>query len=133
MSRILLLVDYPPLGRALAFTLRRAGYQVELACSTTDILLAVTQHTCDVLLLDMTQANSTRWRLLQAIHRTPQAVPLVALLEPEDPRWQSIAACAACLPLLTHLVRKQTLLGCLHTALDTPGPHHARPPTAPDA
>ncbi len=123
MPQILVLVDYRPLGQALALTLQHAGYQVELAGSTTDILRAVTQPTCDLFVLDIPQIHGVRWRLWQTIHHTPQAVPLVLLLPPADPGWQVLTTCAACLPL-THFIRKHTLLRCLHTALRPPRPHH---------
>jgi two-component system KDP operon response regulator KdpE len=80
VPRILILEDYPPLRRALAVLLQRAGYEVALARTVRETSQMLGQQSFDVLVMDMDLPKENGWYIREALQAAPCYPPLVVLL-----------------------------------------------------
>jgi CheY-like chemotaxis protein len=116
MTHILLLVGYRPLRYALNATLRRTGWQVDLAQTDQETLQALDQQPYDVIVVDMDMATGDSWRVIQALRTLPNPPPVVALMNPESPSILGAIPLDTCVTLYK-TVRRQALLDGIQTAL----------------
>jgi CheY-like chemotaxis protein len=117
--RILIMESYSPTRYALAMTLRRAGWAVDLAETDHETLKALTQEVYDVILLDVDVPTGDGWRVLSALHAAHNTVPLVVLIGPERLSGQQAKALGACV-VLTKPVGRDVLLSGVLAALENP-------------
>lgn len=120
MPRVLIWEDYPPLRRAQAIALKRAGWQVVSAASAREVLRALGQHGVDVLLIDMEMANGESWRVVQVLHTGHHRWPVVALLSPASRRYQELEALGVEV-ILRKPITRETLLTGVKMAIQAPG------------
>ena len=116
MAQILVFVSYPAMRQALALALQQAGWQVALAQTDRDALTALEQTTYNVLVLDMDIPTGDSWRILQALQRSQQTIPVVALFGPESHRVLEAQALGAHV-ILPKPVRKEALMTGVNAAL----------------
>jgi DNA-binding response OmpR family regulator len=116
MSHILVFAPYPAMRQALALALQQAGWQVALAQTDRDALTALEQTTYNVLVLDMDIPTGDSWRILQALQRSQQTIPVVALFGPESHRVLEAQALGAHV-ILPKPVRKEALMTGVNAAL----------------
>ena len=116
MTHILLLVGYRPLRHALNVTLRRTGWQVDIARTEQETLQALDQQPYDVFVVDMDMATGAGWRVLRALQTLPNPPPVVALMHPESPSLPEAITLGACV-ILYKTVGRQALLNGIQTAL----------------
>jgi DNA-binding response OmpR family regulator len=86
-ARVLLIDDEPAICAVLATSLRASGHSVRTAATAQDALLALTEETPDVMLLDVNLPDLTGWELLRRIspldrERVPVVVFSAAPLAP---------------------------------------------------
>jgi DNA-binding response OmpR family regulator len=86
-ARVLLIDDEPAITAVLATSLRASGHSVRVAATAQDALLALTEETPDVMLLDVNLPDLTGWELLRRIspldrERIPVVVFSAAPLAP---------------------------------------------------
>jgi DNA-binding response OmpR family regulator len=116
MSHILVFAPYPAMRQALALALQQAGWQVALAQTDRDALTAIEQTTYNALVLDMDIPTGDSWRILQALQRSQQTIPVVALFGPESHRVLEAQALGAHV-VLPKPVRKEALMTGVNAAL----------------
>ncbi len=116
MSHILVFAPYPAMRQALALALQQAGWQVALAQTDRDALTAIEQTTYNALVLDMDIPTGDSWRILQALQRSQQTIPVVALFGPESHRVLEAQALGAHV-ILPKPVRKEALMTGVNAAL----------------
>jgi DNA-binding response OmpR family regulator len=116
MTHILLLVGYRPLRHALNATLRRTGWQVDLAQTDQETLQALDRQPYDVIVVDMDMATGDSRRVLRALRTLPNPPPVVALMNPESPSIPGATTLGACV-ILYKTVGRQALLNGIQTAL----------------
>lgn len=80
MRRILVLENYLPTSQALAQTLQRAGWGVDLVAAERDALSALARRVHDMLLVDLDISTGDSWRVLESLQVTRNLIPVIALL-----------------------------------------------------
>ena len=129
MRRILILENYPPTRQALALTLRREGWEVDLVQTDQEALLALEQQEAyDVLLLEADISTGDGWRVLSALQAAHNTTPVVVMLGMEGFNQQRAWDMGACV-VLTKPVGREALLTGVMTALQNP-PNGAEHPSA---
>jgi DNA-binding response OmpR family regulator len=122
MTHILLFVGYRPLRHALNITLRRTGWQVDMAQTEQETLQALEQQPYDVFVVDMDMSTGDSRRVLQALRTLPNPPPVVALMNPESPLIPEAITLGACV-ILYKTVGRQALLNGIQTALQVSSSH----------
>lgn len=126
MRRILILENYPPTRQALALTLRREGWEVDLVQTDQEALLALEQEAYDVLLLEADISTGDGWRVLSALQAVHNTTPVVVMIGTEGFNQQRAWDMGACV-VLTKPVGRETLLAGVMTALRHPQNGEERP------
>ena len=121
MRRVLVLENYPPTRRAMALTLQRAGWQVDLAQTDQETLEIVGQEPYDVLLLDMSMPTGDGWTVPEALRAVHNTTPVVALLEFENHSQRCLQAFGVHI-ILTKPVGREALITGVQAALENPSP-----------
>jgi two-component system OmpR family response regulator len=80
MRRILVLENYRPTSQALALTLQRAGWEVDLVATERDALTALARRIHSMLLMDLDISTGDSWRVLEFLQGTQNVIPVIALL-----------------------------------------------------
>jgi DNA-binding response OmpR family regulator len=111
--------SYSPTRQALAMTLRRAGWEVDLAETDHGALEALEQAGYDVLLLDVDVPTGDGWRVLSALQATNNPIPVVVLSSPEGSSKHQAKTLGACVVLSKPVGRSMLLSGVME-ALDNP-------------
>src|SRR5512145_2103768 len=119
VHRILIMESYSPTRHALAMTLRRAGWEVDLAETDHETLNALKQEVYDVILLDVDVPTGDGWRVLSALQAAHNSVPLVALIGAEGFSRQQARALGACV-VLSKPVGRDMLISGVMAALEDP-------------
>lgn len=121
MRRVLVLENYPPTRRALALTLQRAGWEVDLAQTDQETLEIVGQGFYDVLLLDMSMPTGDGWTVLEALRTVHNTTPVVALVQLENHTQRCLQALGVRI-ILTKPVGREALIAGVQAALEDASP-----------
>ena len=128
MGRILILENYSPTRHALALTLQRAGWDVDLAQTDQEALLALEQAVYDVLLVEADGPTGDGWRVLTTLHGGQNAIPVVVLVGQEDLRQHRAWALGANVVLSKPIGREALLAGVQEAIEQVPGNGNFPPP-----
>jgi DNA-binding response OmpR family regulator len=127
VGRILILENYPPTRHALAMTLQRAGWEVVLAQTDHEALLALEQIAYDVLLLEADSPTGDGWRVLSTLQSGHNAIPVVVLVGQEELYQQRAWALGASV-VLTKPIGRDALLAGVTAALKHSPSNGEHPP-----
>ena len=119
MPRILLLEDYPPLRRAQAVTLQRAGWQVVSATSAEEALRRMAHDDFDVLLVDMDMVAGESWTVLQAMHADQDGPAVVVMFSSGSQRQRAVEALGVKVSLRKPVNRESLLRGVTEALAET--------------
>jgi DNA-binding response OmpR family regulator len=111
VAHILLLEAYPPLRRALVVTLQRAGYCITPVRSVVEAQRLMAYQVFDVLVYDLDLIGGQSDRLVTTLGTVPLAIPMVALLSPENRQQYNREPLDTRLVLLKPVSRKALLAG----------------------
>ena len=117
--RILIMESYSPTCHALAMTLRRAGWEVDLTETDHEALKALEQEVYNVILLDVDVPTGDGWRVLSALQATNNTIPVVVLIGTEDSSRPPARVLGACV-VLSKPVGREVLLSSVMKALVIP-------------
>jgi DNA-binding response OmpR family regulator len=129
VGRILILENYPPTRHALAMTLQRAGWEVALAQTDHEALLALEQGTYDVLLLEADGPTGDGWRVLSTLHGGQNPIPVVVLVGQANVHQKRARALGANV-VLPKPIGREALLAGVREALENS--HRNGGPTSAD-
>ncbi len=94
MSRILLVEDEDHLAQGLAYNLRNAGYDVEIAGTGEDALQAVERQSLDLILLDVMLPGISGLEVAARLRKTGHIEPIV-MISAKDRTADSVAGLEA--------------------------------------
>jgi DNA-binding response OmpR family regulator len=85
-KRILICDDVRHIARLIQMNLERQGYDVEVACSGKDALIAIHRQIADMVILDAVLSDMDGFEVLRAIRIDPlcDSTPVIMLLESAD-------------------------------------------------
>jgi two-component system CheB/CheR fusion protein len=109
-------------------TLRRAGWEVAVARTDHEALLALTRDAYDVLLVEADSPTGDGWRVLATLQGGRNATPVVVLLGQEDLSQQRAWELGASV-VLSKPIGREALLAGIMEALANPSGNGAHPPT----
>jgi DNA-binding response OmpR family regulator len=77
-ARVLLVDDESPIVLVLSTTLRAHGFEVRVAATAADAILAIAEEVPDVMLLDINLPDLTGWELLRRLSPLDrQRIPVI--------------------------------------------------------
>jgi DNA-binding response OmpR family regulator len=119
VRRILIMESYSPTCHALAMTLRREGWEVDLTETDHEALKALEQEVYNVILLDVDVPTGDGWRVLSALQAANNTIPVVALIGTEGPSGWQARILSTCI-VLSKPVGRKVLLSSVMQALISP-------------
>lgn len=99
-------------------TLQRAGWDVSMAQTDHEVLLALQQETYDVLLLEADSPTGDGWRVLTTLQGENKTIPVVVLIGQEELNQQRAWNLGAHVVLAKPIGRDALLAGVME-ALDS--------------
>jgi DNA-binding response OmpR family regulator len=111
--------SYSPTRHALAMTLERAGWEVELAETDHEALKALEQAGYDVILLDVDVSTGDGWRVLSALREANNTIPVVVLIGSEGISDYQARILGACVVLRKPVGRDALLSGVMEALGNT--------------
>jgi two-component system OmpR family response regulator len=119
VRRILIMESYSPTCHALAMTLRREGWEVDLTETDHEALKALEQEMYNVILLDVDVPTGDGWRVLLALQAAHNTIPVVVLIGTEGSSGRQARVLGAC-SVLSKPVGREVLLSSVMQALVSP-------------
>jgi two-component system OmpR family response regulator len=126
VRRILIMESYSPTCHALAMTLRREGWEVDLTETDHEALKALEQEIYHVILLDVDVPTGDGWRVLSALQAANNTTPVIVLIGTEGSNDRQARILGACI-VLSKPVGREVLLSSVMQALVRP--YHTDPLT----
>jgi two-component system OmpR family response regulator len=117
--RILIMESYSPTCHALAMTLQREGWEVDLTETDHEALKALEQEVYSVILLDVDVSTGDGWRVLSALQAAQNTIPVVVLVGTEGASDRQARVLGACI-VLSKPVGREVLLSSVMQALVSP-------------